>query len=255
MRSCSICDFAFCFCRRMCSANSLMAPFPPTLWQVYLAALMATVGASPGTALRPARFRTLTSGSSAPSRRKKGKGVIWDQSEHLCRNGLKCSLWSICSEIVGRTLEPIFKAAYTERMLSLADKNLSDRTHILLEEEQLVPSNRRYRAAKVRLTGGGTLVYLRLLKCEHVIVYQHLFITRAPLCCQWDGGTWQSTGAFGASSTAVYVVTCSVIGRIYTQTVSEGNMNVTIFLSKLTNKSLQRLKCFFFPCIYLILIS
>lgn len=68
MRSCFICDFAFCFCRRMCSANSLMAPFPPTLWQVYFAAFMATTGASPGTALKPARFRISTSGLSLPER-------------------------------------------------------------------------------------------------------------------------------------------------------------------------------------------
>lgn len=53
----------------MCSANSLIAPFPPTLWHVYFAALTATVGASPGTALKPARFRIFTSGSSLPGRK------------------------------------------------------------------------------------------------------------------------------------------------------------------------------------------
>lgn len=66
MRSCFIWDFAFCFCRTMCSANSLIAPFPPRLWHVYFAALIATKGASFGTALKPARFRTLTSGLSLP---------------------------------------------------------------------------------------------------------------------------------------------------------------------------------------------
>lgn len=66
MRSCSIWDLAFFLSRRMCSANSRSAPRPAALWQVYLAALSDTKGASSGTALRPARFRQCTSGSSLP---------------------------------------------------------------------------------------------------------------------------------------------------------------------------------------------
>lgn len=68
MRSCFIWDFAFRFWRSMCSANSLIAPFPPRLWHVYFAAVIANTGASHGTALKPARFRTLMSGLSLPER-------------------------------------------------------------------------------------------------------------------------------------------------------------------------------------------
>lgn len=78
MRSWFIWDFAFCFCRTMCSANSLIAPFPPRLWHVYFAALIATTGASLGTALKPARFRTLTSGLSLPKR----DGNIFQMGNH-----------------------------------------------------------------------------------------------------------------------------------------------------------------------------
>lgn len=70
MRSSFIWDFAFCFWRSIYSANSLIAPFPPRLWHVYFAAVIANTGASHGTALKPARFRTLMSGLSLPERER-----------------------------------------------------------------------------------------------------------------------------------------------------------------------------------------
>ncbi|KAK6290862.1 hypothetical protein J4Q44_G00387390, partial [Coregonus suidteri] len=60
----------------MCSANSLTAPSPAALWQEYLAALIATTGASRGTALSPARFRQSTSGASLPVGGRDG-GMKW----------------------------------------------------------------------------------------------------------------------------------------------------------------------------------
>lgn len=76
MRSSFVWDFAFCFWRSMCSANSLIAPFPPWLWHVYFAAVTANTGASHGTALKPARFRTLMSGLSLPERGGKNTSEI-----------------------------------------------------------------------------------------------------------------------------------------------------------------------------------
>lgn len=55
-------------------------------------------------------------------------------------NTHEAQLIHICSKTVGQTL----KAAYSKRMLF-------DLTHIVFEEYQLLPSNRRYRVAKVRI--------------------------------------------------------------------------------------------------------
>ena len=57
----------------------------------------------------------------------------------------------ICSKIVGQTLETNVQAAHTKRMLSLAGNITSDPTHILFEEYQLLPSNRRFRVPRARL--------------------------------------------------------------------------------------------------------
>ncbi len=52
---------------------------------------------------------------------------------------------------VGQTLEPDFPAAHRRRTLSLARNVTSDRSHILFEEYQRLPSNRRFRVPQARL--------------------------------------------------------------------------------------------------------
>lgn len=76
IRSCFIWVLAFSFCRRTCSANSLTAPIPAAWWQVYLAASAASLGASAGTPLRPARFRQAASALSLPERKNEENYLI-----------------------------------------------------------------------------------------------------------------------------------------------------------------------------------
>ncbi len=60
-------------------------------------------------------------------------------------------LISNCSKIVGQMLEPSFHELYKMKMLSLTGKIMSDSSHILYEEYQLLPSNRRLRVPFARL--------------------------------------------------------------------------------------------------------
>lgn len=58
--------FTFSMSRKMCSANSRMAPRPPLLLQMYATVFWAAEQASAGTALRPALFRHSSSDTSLP---------------------------------------------------------------------------------------------------------------------------------------------------------------------------------------------
>ncbi len=61
---------------------------------------------------------------------------------------------NICSKIVGQTLEKLDDSAYYNNLLRLANNIVSDPNHILHNEFELLPSNRRYRVPrfhKVRL--------------------------------------------------------------------------------------------------------
>lgn len=57
--------------RKMCSANSRMAPRPPLHLQIYPTAFWAAEQASAGTALRPALFKHSSSDTSFPMVQKK----------------------------------------------------------------------------------------------------------------------------------------------------------------------------------------
>ncbi len=63
-------------------------------------------------------------------------GSVWYSCLSVQLKARLGRLISICSKIVGQTLEPIFKVAYTRRMFSLAGNILSDSTQILFEQQQ-----------------------------------------------------------------------------------------------------------------------
>ena len=71
--------------------------------------------------------------------------TAWYGSLSVQRTNQIGRLICVYSKIVGQALEPIFQAAYTKKMLSLARSITSDPTHVLFEEYELLPSNRRFR--------------------------------------------------------------------------------------------------------------
>jgi hypothetical protein len=54
----------------------------------------------------------------------------------------------ICSRIVGQPLEKLYDSAYYNNLLRLANNIVSDPNHVLHNEFELLPSNRRYRVPK-----------------------------------------------------------------------------------------------------------
>lgn len=73
-------------------------------------------------------------------------------------------LLRIRSKIVGQMLESSFQDVYIKKMLSPAGKIMSDPSHILYEEYQLLQSNRRLRVAYARMNRLQKVLFTSLSK-------------------------------------------------------------------------------------------